>query len=167
MGPRWQHNCSRVCEPTAGDLVKSVQSDVNWAYSTGQMARPTYSRATRGAQCLYMVLAKPNAEPIQSTTVLSLNVNILWLPLALARGSESLGVTGDLRRPMLVCNTFEDVIMTQLYPKSQIAIYIQILQSDGGALSAAINATTLALIDAGIPIKDFVVGCSCSCIDGV
>ena len=46
---RWQLNCSRVCEPTAGDQVKSVQSDANWAYSTGQMDRPTCSRATRGA----------------------------------------------------------------------------------------------------------------------
>merc|ERR1711865_737596 len=83
------------------------------------------------------------------------------------RKRKSRGDRRSTEAAMLVCNTFEDVIMTHLFARSQIAIYIQILQSDGGALSAAINATTLALIDAGIPIKDFVVGCSCSCIDGV
>ncbi|ELR25324.1 exosome complex exonuclease rrp41, putative [Acanthamoeba castellanii str. Neff] len=49
---------------------------------------------------------------------------------------------------MLIRQTFESVVMTALYPRSQIDIYVQVLQSDGGALSAAINATTLAMIDA-------------------
>lgn len=31
---------------------------------------------------------------------------------------------------------------------------------------AAINAATLALINAGIPMKDFVVSCAAGCIDG-
>lgn len=34
------------------------------------------------------------------------------------------------------------------------------LQSDGGNYCAAINASTLALIDAGIPMKDIVCACS-------
>jgi len=52
--------------------------------------------------------------------------------------------------------TFEPVIQTSLYPRSQIDIYIQVLQQDGGLLQACINATTLALINAGIPLYDFV-----------
>ena len=53
--------------------------------------------------------------------------------------------------------TFESVIQTHLYPRSEISIEIQVLQSDGGAVSSAINATTLALFDAGIPCTDYVV----------
>ncbi|THV02787.1 hypothetical protein K435DRAFT_568533, partial [Dendrothele bispora CBS 962.96] len=52
--------------------------------------------------------------------------------------------------------TFEPVIQTSLYPRSQIDIYIQVLQQDGGLLQACINATTLALVNAGIPLYDFV-----------
>lgn len=53
-----------------------------------------------------------------------------------------------------------------LFPRSQIDIYIQVLQSDGGDKVAAINASTLALIDAGVPMSDFVCACAAGCIDG-
>ncbi|KAF6038136.1 EXOSC4 [Bugula neritina] len=58
--------------------------------------------------------------------------------------------------------TFEAAILTQLYPKSQIDIFVEVLQSDGGNYCASINAATLALIDAGIPMKDIVCACSAS-----
>lgn len=34
------------------------------------------------------------------------------------------------------------------------------LQADGGNYCAAVNAATMALIDAGIPLKDYVTACS-------
>ena len=46
--------------------------------------------------------------------------------------------------------TFEAAILTELYPRSQIDIYVEVLQADGGNLCACINAATLALIDAGL-----------------
>ncbi|KAH9423493.1 Exosome complex component RRP41 [Dermatophagoides pteronyssinus] len=55
---------------------------------------------------------------------------------------------------------FETVIITELYPHSQIDIYLEVLQSDGSNYSACVNAASLALIHAGIPIKDII--CSCS-----
>lgn len=54
----------------------------------------------------------------------------------------------------------ESALLLHLYPKSKIQIVVWILADDGGRLCAAINATTLALVDAGIPMKDLV--CSCS-----
>ncbi|GAB6020445.1 hypothetical protein CHUAL_003138 [Chamberlinius hualienensis] len=56
--------------------------------------------------------------------------------------------------------TFEAAIITERYPKSQIDIFVQVLQADGGNYSACVNAATLALIDAGVSMKDYV--CSCS-----
>jgi exosome complex component RRP41 len=38
---------------------------------------------------------------------------------------------------------------------------------DGGILHTAINATTLALIDAGIPMSDFVCACSAGVVNSV
>ncbi|XP_077209674.1 exosome complex component RRP41 [Paroedura picta] len=56
--------------------------------------------------------------------------------------------------------TFEAAVLTQLYPRSQIDIYVQILQADGGNYCASVNAATLAIIDAGIPLRDYVCACS-------
>lgn len=53
-------------------------------------------------------------------------------------------------------STFEPVIQTSLYPRSQIDIFVQVIQQDGGLLQACINGTTLALMNAGIPMLDFV-----------
>lgn len=61
--------------------------------------------------------------------------------------------------------TFEVAVMTTLYKRSEIDIHVQILQSDGGELSAAINAVTLALIDAGIAMRDMVAACNAGYLD--
>ncbi|NXS40078.1 EXOS4 protein, partial [Balaeniceps rex] len=56
--------------------------------------------------------------------------------------------------------TFEAAILTCLYPRSQIDIYVQILQADGGEYCACVNAATLAVMDAGIPMRDYVCASS-------
>lgn len=61
--------------------------------------------------------------------------------------------------------TFEVVVMRELFPHSKIDIYVQVLQADGGNRCACINAAAMALIDAGIPMKDFVCACSASYIE--
>jgi exosome complex component RRP41 len=64
-----------------------------------------------------------------------------------------------------ITKTFEAVIQTHLYPRSEISIEIQVLQSDGGCVASAMNATTLALFDAGIPCSDYVVSCTAGHLD--
>lgn len=74
----------------------------------------------------------------------------------------------DLRSNELTNNMkeiFDNVILTSLFPNSQIDIFFEVLQSDGSNLSACVNAATLALTHAGIPIKDFVVSCSATLVD--
>ncbi|CAL4929068.1 unnamed protein product [Urochloa decumbens] len=75
--------------------------------------------------------------------------------------------TGDRRRKpkgdrrsteisLVIRQTMEASILTHLMPRSQIDIFVQVLQADG----ACINAATLALADAGIPMRDIVTSCS-------
>jgi exosome complex component RRP41 len=60
----------------------------------------------------------------------------------------------------LVQRAMEASLLLHLYPKSRIQIQVMMLADDGGRLCAAINAATLAVMDAGIPMKDFCVACS-------
>jgi hypothetical protein len=66
---------------------------------------------------------------------------------------------------LMIQETFESCVLLKLFPRSQIDIFVEIIQSDGSALSAAINATTLALIDAGVPLADFICACSVGMLD--
>lgn len=66
---------------------------------------------------------------------------------------------------LVVQRAFEGVILLQSYPKSQIDIYVQVLQNDGGAIVAAINAAGLALVNAGVAMSDLVVACNVGYVD--
>nr|CAG4635003.1 EOG090X0BHT [Alona affinis] len=63
--------------------------------------------------------------------------------------------------------TFAAAIRTELFPRSQIDIFIEVLQADGGNYTACVNAAMMALVDAGVPLKDTVVSCTASLIKNV
>lgn len=61
--------------------------------------------------------------------------------------------------------TFEQLVLLHLYPRTNITINVQVLSQDGGMLAAITNAITLAIIDAGIAMYDYVSSVSCGLID--
>ncbi|OIO21629.1 exosome complex exonuclease Rrp41 [Candidatus Micrarchaeota archaeon CG11_big_fil_rev_8_21_14_0_20_47_5] len=83
---------------------------------------------------------------------------------------EEHGRSGPSRRSVelskVIRETFENVIIAGAYPKTQIDIYIEILQSDGGTRCAAITAAAVALADAGIPLKDMVSAVAVGKVEG-
>ena len=60
----------------------------------------------------------------------------------------------------------EPVIFTELFPRTAIDVFIEILQSDGGTRCAGITAASLALADAGIPLRGLVAACAAGKVDG-
>ncbi|XP_064079861.1 exosome complex component RRP41-like isoform X2 [Macrobrachium nipponense] len=61
-----------------------------------------------------------------------------------------------------ISGIFQGAIRKSKYPGSQIDIYVQVLEADGGVMSACVNASTLALIHAGVELVDYVVSCTAS-----
>ncbi|KAH8681815.1 3' exoribonuclease family, domain 1-domain-containing protein [Xylariales sp. PMI_506] len=51
-------------------------------------------------------------------------------------------------------------VHAHLYPRSTITISLHVLSQDGGLLASLINASTLALVDAGIPMTDYLAACT-------
>ncbi|WP_449461579.1 exosome complex exonuclease Rrp41 [Tardisphaera miroshnichenkoae] len=47
------------------------------------------------------------------------------------------------------------IILTEL-PRTQIDVFVEVLQADGGTRCASVNAASVALADAGIPMRDLV-----------
>lgn len=52
--------------------------------------------------------------------------------------------------------TFQQSILSHLYPRTLIEVSVQVLAQDGGVLAAITNSITLALIDAGVAMYDYV-----------
>ena len=59
-----------------------------------------------------------------------------------------------------IASAFQSTLFTHLYPHSTITISLHVLSHDGSLLAACINAATLALIDAGVPMRDYIVACT-------
>ncbi|HLC39606.1 MAG TPA: exosome complex exonuclease Rrp41 [archaeon] len=60
----------------------------------------------------------------------------------------------------------EPSIFLEDFPKATIDVFIEILQADGSTRVTGINAASLALADAGVPMRDLVASCSVGKIDG-
>ncbi len=60
----------------------------------------------------------------------------------------------------------EGVVMEELYPRSAIDVFVEILQADAGSRVAGINAASVALADAGIPMKCLISAVAVGKIDG-
>ena len=71
----------------------------------------------------------------------------------------------SLEASLALKQTFEAAIMRHLYPRTQIDIQVYVMQTDGSALPAAINAVSLALVDAGIAMQEMVAACSVALLD--
>ncbi|NOZ77293.1 MAG: exosome complex exonuclease Rrp41 [Euryarchaeota archaeon] len=60
----------------------------------------------------------------------------------------------------------EPVVLTNLYPRTAIDIFIEILQAQAGTRCTGITAASVALADAGIPMKSLVPACAAGKVDG-
>jgi ribonuclease PH len=58
-------------------------------------------------------------------------------------------------------------VLLDRFPKLVLDITCSVLEKDGSVASALINATTLALIDAGIEMNDMVSSCSVALLPGI
>ena len=66
----------------------------------------------------------------------------------------------------VIREALEPAIVVEDYPRTAIEVWVEVLQSDGGSRVAGITAASLALADAGINMRDLVVGCSCGLVEG-
>lgn len=78
--------------------------------------------------------------------------------------SEDSSLTEAPRRTLELQHTlqsaYSSLLLTHLYPHSTITLHLHILSQDGSLLAACLNAATLALVDAGVPMTDYLVACT-------
>ena len=56
----------------------------------------------------------------------------------------------------IISEALEYVVFTENFPRTSIDVYIEVLQANAGTRCAGLTAASVALADAGIPMKDLV-----------
>lgn len=66
----------------------------------------------------------------------------------------------------VTAEALESVVMVERYPNTVVDVFIEVLQADAGTRCVGLSAASLALADAGIPMKDLVAACAAGKISG-
>ncbi len=66
----------------------------------------------------------------------------------------------------IISEALDNVVLAGLYPRASIDVYIEILEANAGTRCAGLTAASVALADAGIPMKDIVPSIAVGKADG-
>lgn len=66
----------------------------------------------------------------------------------------------------VISEALENIILLEKFPRAAIDVNIEILDAEAGTRCAGLTAAAVALVDAGIPMKDIPVACAAGKIDG-
>lgn len=73
----------------------------------------------------------------------------------------------EMELSKVIREALEGVVFLSQFPRATIDIFIEVIQADGGTRTAGLTAASLALADAGIPMKDLVVGVAVGKVNNV
>ncbi|MEB3844347.1 MAG: exosome complex exonuclease Rrp41 [Desulfurococcales archaeon] len=110
-------------------------------------------------------------EPIQKFVLLPdravLRVRYHMAPFSTSERKSPAPSRREIELSKVIREALEDIVLTNLFPRTSIDIFLEVLQADGGTRTTAITAASLALADAGIPMKALVGGVAVGKVDGV
>ncbi|HIH90298.1 TPA: exosome complex exonuclease Rrp41 [Desulfurococcaceae archaeon] len=72
----------------------------------------------------------------------------------------------EIELSKVIREALEATILTHLFPRTIIDVFIEVIRADGGTRTAALTAASLALADAGIPMKGLVAGVAVGKVQG-
>ena len=100
----------------------------------------------------------PKHLALQDRTVLKCRYHMA--PFSVQERKSPAPSRREIEISKVIRESLEPSIFMEYYPRTMIDVFIEVLQADGGTRCASITTASLALADAGIPLKDLVVACA-------
>lgn len=72
----------------------------------------------------------------------------------------------EIELSKVIREALEPAVILSSFPRTTIDVFIEVLQADGGTRTASITAASVALADAGIPMRDLVTAVAVGKVDG-
>ncbi|ODV59724.1 exosome non-catalytic core subunit SKI6 [Ascoidea rubescens DSM 1968] len=106
---------------------------------------------------------KNKSSLLQDRAYLTVNLNIPSFSFFNATTNKKLSKNSKkiLELQVSLVNIFQDLIILKNYPRTQIIINTIVLNQDGSLISSIINSISLALIDSGISMYDYISSVNC------
>ncbi len=109
-------------------------------------------------------------EPVQKFALLpdkaTLRVRYHMAPFSTEERKSPAPSRREIELTKVIREALEPVILVEEYPRTVIDVFIEVLQADGGTRTAGVTAASLALADAGIPMKGLVGGVAIGKVEG-
>ncbi|XP_078431872.1 ribosomal protein S5 domain 2-like superfamily protein [Wolffia australiana] len=88
------------------------------------------------------------------------SIDVVWKPKT--------GQIGKVEKEyeMILRRTLQSICILTIHPNTTISVILQVIGDSGALLPCAINASCMALMDAGIPLKHLAVSVSCGLTRG-
>ncbi|MFQ6085313.1 MAG: exosome complex exonuclease Rrp41 [Candidatus Bathyarchaeia archaeon] len=88
------------------------------------------------------------------------------LPFSTEERKQPAPTRREIELSRVVREALEASIFTEKYPRTEIAVYVEVLNADAGTRCAAISAGSVALANAGIALRDLVSSCAVGKVEG-
>ncbi|KAJ3229418.1 Exosome component 5 [Chytriomyces hyalinus] len=113
------------------------------------------ARFAYGKSAVLAAVYGPKEVRLRDELLDSAKIEVLFRPLV--------GLSGTTERlyEKTIREILESVILKHLHPRTSVQVTLQVTSDDGCILSCAINATILALMDAGVGLKSMVASVTC------
>lgn len=72
----------------------------------------------------------------------------------------------EIELSKVIREALEPALFLEYFPRTEIDLFIEVLQADGGTRTAGITAASVALADAGIPMRDLVAAIAVGKVEG-
>ncbi len=109
-------------------------------------------------------------EPVQKYIVIPdkavLRVRYHMAPFSTSERKSPAPSRREVELSKVIREALEPVVLTDQFPRTAIDIFIEVLQADGGTRTTGLTAASLALADAGIPMRALVGGVAVGKIQG-
>jgi exosome complex component RRP41 len=105
----------------------------------------------------------PKHLALQDRTVLKCRYHMA--PFSVQERKSPAPSRREIELSKVIRESLQPSVFMEYYPRTMIDVFIEILQADGGTRCASITAASLALADAGIPMRDLVVACAAGKVD--
>lgn len=72
----------------------------------------------------------------------------------------------EIELSKVIREALEAAVLTELFPRAVIDVFMEVLQADAGTRLVSLMSASMALADAGIPMKDLIAGVAIGKADG-